>query len=77
MNVPMFFLFFFRFKKISFPCACVHLASYHAGAIKLRPFMSEAVLQQTVTVISSDVPRLIPPTQLSAQIDAAVSILLV
>lgn len=36
--------------------------------------MSEAVLQQTVTVISSDVPRLIPPTQLSAQIDAAVSI---
>lgn len=38
--------------------------------------MSEALLQQTVTVFPPDVPQLIPPIQLSAQIDSTVSILL-
>lgn len=61
----------------SFSCACIHFASYHAGATKQRSFISEAVLQQTVTVFPPDVPQLIPPIQLSAHIDATVSILLV
>ncbi|XP_039668278.1 bromodomain testis-specific protein isoform X4 [Perca fluviatilis] len=42
----------------------------NAGAIKQRSFVSEVVLQQTVTVIPPDVPQFIPPIQLSAQIDA-------
>ncbi|XP_032382446.1 bromodomain testis-specific protein isoform X2 [Etheostoma spectabile] len=44
----------------------------NAGAVKQRSFVSEVVLQQTVTVIPPDVPQLIPPIQLSAQIDAPI-----
>ncbi|XP_070688157.1 bromodomain testis-specific protein [Pempheris klunzingeri] len=44
----------------------------NTGAIKQRPLVSEVVLQQTVTVIPPDVPQLIPPIQLSADIDATV-----
>ncbi|XP_039668277.1 bromodomain testis-specific protein isoform X3 [Perca fluviatilis] len=44
----------------------------NAGAIKQRSFVSEVVLQQTVTVIPPDVPQFIPPIQLSAQIDATI-----
>nr|XP_046248326.1 bromodomain testis-specific protein isoform X2 [Scatophagus argus] len=42
------------------------------AAIKQRPMMSEVVLQQTVTVIPTDVPQFIPPIHLSAQIDATI-----
>ena len=51
--------------------------SCHAGVFKQRSLVSEVVLQQTVTVIPPHVPQFIPPIQLSAQIDAAVSILMV
>ncbi|KAL3046850.1 hypothetical protein OYC64_021134 [Pagothenia borchgrevinki] len=44
----------------------------HAGSVKHRSLMSEVVLQQTVTVIPSDVPKCIPPNQLSLQIDPTV-----
>lgn len=53
----------------------IHFTSCHAGAIKQRSLVSEVVLQQTVTVIPPDVPQFIQPIQLSAQIDATVSIL--
>nr|XP_033937938.1 bromodomain testis-specific protein isoform X2 [Pseudochaenichthys georgianus] len=44
----------------------------HAGSVKHRSLMSEVVLQQTVTVIPTDVPKCIPPNQLSLQIDPTV-----
>ena len=53
----------------------IHFTSCHAGAIKQKSLVSEVVLQQTVTVIPPDVPQFIQPIQLSAQIDATVSIL--
>ncbi|KAI4828577.1 hypothetical protein KUCAC02_022659 [Chaenocephalus aceratus] len=45
----------------------------HTGSVKHRSLMSEVVLQQTVTVIPTDVPKCIPPNQLSLQIDPTVS----
>ncbi|KAK1896788.1 Bromodomain testis-specific protein [Dissostichus eleginoides] len=44
----------------------------HTGSVKHRSLMSEVVLQQTVTVIPTDVPKCIPPNQLSLQIDPTV-----
>lgn len=63
-----------RFSLYLQICLTIHCTSCHAGAIKQRSLVSEVVLQQTVTVIPPDVPQFIQPIQLSAQIDATVSI---
>uniref|UniRef100_A0A3Q3VZL0 Bromodomain-containing protein 2 n=1 Tax=Mola mola TaxID=94237 RepID=A0A3Q3VZL0_MOLML len=43
-----------------------------AGTVKQQPLVSEAALQHTVTIIPCDVPKLVPPIQISAHNDGTI-----